>query len=789
MKQNRHSNIGFCSSFVAWCLCIELSQQTVLGASGIVIDTSWGRTAATLQPVKQVYQIPDTMGKTVGNNLFHSFSSFDLTAGQQARFSGPIGIANVLTRVTGGTESSIDGILSCAIPGANFYFINPAGVVFGSHASVNVSGSFVVTTADYVKLGAGGRFDASHPANDLLTTEPPSAFGFLAPQAGNSIAGVTFHGSQLLLNQLTDNSGKTLTVAAGSITADQAAKVDAAGGQLQLTAVNSSGELTLKDLNTDSFHDFGDISISGNSHFLSSGDIFGTTGGGGFLIRGRNLTLDGTGSVNGRSIIENASYGGHGKDGEIELSGTLTLDGGSWIYSDSMGESAGDSTGNLNISAKSIQLHNGSVICTTVIMGPGSAGSITLHGIDTLLAAEGSRIFSSADSGRSGDITIKDTKTVTVSNGAKISTTVFESGTVATIEIDAQSVTVDGGIIGADPDNSGAAIGGGNITITGKDVFVRNKGRISSSTDTDGPGGALNISAASCMTIDNSMIDTSAYANGAAGAITITANQLQLHNFGTIDSHSFGVGNGGVVTFNSGNISLDTKSGVFTSSEGTGTAGSIKIGGKTPIASLSLLGESQITSTAGKGTSGNINIHSASGITLQGDSLISVNSTGGDAGTITLTAPDTVLLWNSQVSAQAYLNGGNLVVDPHILGLENSTLRANAIHGNGGKITLTTDFLYSLGIPIAKAITADSQNQSAQPGTVSIRSGTDFAGSLVGLPDGMVSEREKLREGCARKNPKANSFVLRGAGGLPLMPDSLCPNFTLGSAVGDDRVP
>jgi large exoprotein involved in heme utilization and adhesion len=81
--------------------------------------------------------------------------------------------------VTGGSPSTIDGTINCSIAGANFFFINPFGVMFGPNAQVNVSGAFAVTTADYVKLGNGGRFDARNPANDVLTAAPVTAFGFL----------------------------------------------------------------------------------------------------------------------------------------------------------------------------------------------------------------------------------------------------------------------------------------------------------------------------------------------------------------------------------------------------------------------------------------------------------------------------------------------------------------------------------------------------------------------------------------------------------------------------------
>src|SRR5262245_18139379 len=80
------------------------------------------------------FNITADLGKTIGNNLFHSFSQFNLAQGDVATFSGPANIRNVLSRITGNSPSTIDGTLQCTIAGANFFFMNPNGVVFGPHA-------------------------------------------------------------------------------------------------------------------------------------------------------------------------------------------------------------------------------------------------------------------------------------------------------------------------------------------------------------------------------------------------------------------------------------------------------------------------------------------------------------------------------------------------------------------------------------------------------------------------------------------------------------------------------
>ena len=89
-------------------------------------------------------------------------------------------IKNVISRVTGGQASTIDGTFRSTIPGANVYFLNPSGVIFGGNASLDVQGSFHASTADYLKFKDGVKFETGvATANPVLTTATPEGFGFL----------------------------------------------------------------------------------------------------------------------------------------------------------------------------------------------------------------------------------------------------------------------------------------------------------------------------------------------------------------------------------------------------------------------------------------------------------------------------------------------------------------------------------------------------------------------------------------------------------------------------------
>ena len=106
--------------------------------------------------------------------------------GDAANFSNDSGLptSNILSRVTGGDASNIFGsIQTTGFGDASLFLLNPAGVLFGPSASLDIGGSFHVTTADYVQLGEDGRFYASLDQTSVLTIASPVAFGFSGRQS------------------------------------------------------------------------------------------------------------------------------------------------------------------------------------------------------------------------------------------------------------------------------------------------------------------------------------------------------------------------------------------------------------------------------------------------------------------------------------------------------------------------------------------------------------------------------------------------------------------------------
>ena len=132
--------------------------------------------------------------------MFHSFREFGLTNEQIATFLTNPNIQNILTRVTGGNPSQINGLIEVVGGNSNLYIMNPAGVIFGQGASLNVPADFTATTATGIGFN-NGIFNAigdndytnltSNPINFIFNTENPGSIinqGNITVKEGNNIS-------------------------------------------------------------------------------------------------------------------------------------------------------------------------------------------------------------------------------------------------------------------------------------------------------------------------------------------------------------------------------------------------------------------------------------------------------------------------------------------------------------------------------------------------------------------------------------------------------------------------
>src|SRR5215469_3041261 len=310
-----------------------------------------------------------------GPNLFHSFGQFNVPNNNIANFLNDSGLAtsNILGRVTGGNISNIFGtIQTTGFGNANLFMMNPAGFLFGPNATISVGGMVSFTSADYLRLADGARFNASPnaAADALLSVAPVSAFGFL----GSNPGAITVQGSQFTVTPGTGISlvGGNITVQGGTLTAP-------------------SGQINL-------------VSVGKPSHRHVGGEV---TNGAGFVATGFKSL--GAITVSNGSTIDASGIAGTG-----QAAGSVSIRGGQFVMDDSSitdrpaGFAGGNQiNGNIEVTADQVALSNHSTIDTSTQIGSlGTPGNITFN-VNTFSATDSTISTTTGGALSSGAVTIQ----------------------------------------------------------------------------------------------------------------------------------------------------------------------------------------------------------------------------------------------------------------------------------------------------------------------------------------------------------------------------------------------
>ncbi|NBS17471.1 MAG: filamentous hemagglutinin N-terminal domain-containing protein, partial [Gammaproteobacteria bacterium] len=151
--------------------------------------------------------------------------------------------------------SQINGTLRVTPDGghANFYLLNPNGVLFGKGASIDVPGDFHVTTAHFIKFQDGAKY-GSDPVHSRLTSAAPASFGFTSGTKANNIllggkGAIVVDGANLDAT----SSQKSIDLVANKITIENGAKISSQSsggpkdaGDIRLVAAKGDTNVTLK---------------------------------------------------------------------------------------------------------------------------------------------------------------------------------------------------------------------------------------------------------------------------------------------------------------------------------------------------------------------------------------------------------------------------------------------------------------------------------------------------------------------------------------------------------------
>ena len=447
-----------------------------------------------------------TGGTRVGTNLFHSFGDFNVATNHIANFLNNTNqnTTNILSRVNGGNPSNIFGTLqTTGFGAANLFLLNPAGIIFGPTASLNVGGSVHISTADYLRLADGARFNAvAGPADALLTSAPVAAFGFLGPQAPAAIA---VQGSQLIVP-----NGETLSFVGG-----QRGFSDLANGT---SAPNG-------------------VSITDNSRILApEGQI-------NVVSVGRPNSSSG-GNVNLKGNEDRAAFTPTGFRGL----GDITISGGTDLFRASTWlDVSGNSGGNIIIRGGQLQLTNPRILSDTRL---GVGGSIVVDGEDVWLTRSGSidpRFFrignatfqNYPDLGEPSSILIQGSRSIHIERigiGGFVDCAVYPTGPIL---IKAPKIISKGGVFfvggGAIPEVARLEFQGTNISLLGTHITG---GTNQSPVD-------LSIQATNLAKIDSTTVTIFSGSGERGSSISIGGKNIELKNSRLTTGNPMGTGDTG----------------------------------------------------------------------------------------------------------------------------------------------------------------------------------------------------------------------------------------------------
>src|SRR3954447_25373018 len=530
--------------------------------SGLILLSSASaqiRTDGSVGPARSLlgpnFAIGADLGKQVGRNLFHSFSSFNVGQGQTATFSGPAPVNNIIGRVTGGQTSQVDGQVASTIPGANLFLLNPSGWVFGPHATLNVQGSVHVSSTDTLHFADGTRLPTGTPTGSSLTSAPPEAFGFLGGRSG----AITVTGSRL-----TTPVGKDLSLVGGPVRIE-GGQVLAPAGKLHIASAASAGTINLngREAPAQTAPAYGPMTVSGNA-VADVGDPSGRRGGGAVQVRGGAVLVDGStvGATN----------------------------------------SSNQPGGTVSVKADALTLRGGGTLTTSARAG-GDAGAISVQttGATTINGDGTSRLTGissstlTGSSGRAGSVAVASGGELRVTMGGTLGNQTNGTGRAEPVSVTAPKITVDATGSSA-PSTIGSLVNRGSfgdagpVSVTANAIDLRNRGVINSSTSGAGNAGQVQVTGIgtnSSLTIDGGggpgvagvVSNASERSSGAAGNVTVSMDNIHLLRGGQISSSTYSSGNAGPVTVHANILSADgagrtdSPTGVFSSNANPGSSG------------------------------------------------------------------------------------------------------------------------------------------------------------------------------------------------------------------------
>ncbi|MEG4814973.1 CHAT domain-containing protein [Microcoleus sp. K5-D4] len=617
-----------------------------------------------------------------GTNLFHSFQQFGLKDGQIVNFISEPTIRNILGRVVGGDASYINGLIQVIGGNSNLFLMNPAGIVFGSSAQLNVPGSFLATTATGIGFG-NNWFQAVGVNEYAMLTGTPSILNFATAQPG-AIAN---------FGQLRVPNGQTLALIGGTVFSP--GTLSAPSGQIAIASV--PGENLVR--------------ISQAGHLLSL-EISPSSNLGSASVPLNPLTLSQLltgGSSNATGVTVNS-------DGSVQLTNSdLQIEAGDVAIADTEATGANQ---NLAVSAQTATVsaaHNLTLVnrqlqttgdlklqAGEIVRIRDSVANSFVTDVGGNLTVQGDRQIDIQARNHSQSLLSADGRITLTSNGTVSGDALFRAGSdfsIATLQGSPGNFASAGG---------STIVSGGNVSFgnyAGASLGVQAEGAIAvgdlaiTSASSDRPQLVLTAgnlptpltgnstlapasSSPASIQVGNIAIAGSVFLGAAnsiqAASITSNGGDLALVASGDIAAENL---NTSTLTGNSGNITLYSAGGSINTSANTLNASSIAgNGGSIFLYGANAIATGGITTSSFIGNGGNV--------TLYGEGNISagnIDTSGIKAGEISLLSNlGAIDTGASTLNATGGSGGGNISLNAY------GNIATGNIVSSGGNITLSS---------------------------------------------------------------------------------------------------
>jgi filamentous hemagglutinin family protein len=666
-------------------------------------------------------------GKTVirsSNGTIIDWATFNLNKDEYVKFLQASGNSKILNRINSATPSSIDGRIWS---NGTVYFSNPAGVIFGPNAVLNVGGIYAAAGHISNQDFASGlnRFTDVHGtvsnAGKITTAE-----GGLAALVGERVVNT---------GTITAPHGVIAMVAGNEVTFLER------GGTMSVRVENDAGAASGKD--GAAIENSGTIGADRGSAFMVAGDMYSLavrnapTG----VVRARDIKIEGKGKagVEVAGTLDASNQRGNGKGGSISVTGETVALTGATLDASGQREGGdirvgGEYQGGAGLRSATNTSVDDKTTITADAVGSGNGGRVIVWANDTTHVGGTISANGGAASGDGGFIETSGHLTLDI-RGAKIQARALAAGGKAGLWLmDPTNVDI------ADPtsgdDTTGVTVGGPGTTVTpdGSGPAIVDVNTINAALN---GGTNVTVLTGAVGTDDGNIRVNAAVLKSAGGDATFTlhaANDIQVNS--TITS-----------TVGKLNVDLHANSSALGNDDLDPTSGSVSINAAiaTNGGTFSSSGVNYTQNAGGTiaTTGGAVTINHTGAVAINdtlnaGMGTVAITSTGSTisapgqmiAGDVSLSGMGAVSATQVTSSGTVTFNGGADVTIGAGAGATSLTIGPSL--ANGG-VTITAP-----DVNIAGVIQAGSGGITLQPDTdaktVGINaSGADFSLSLAEL--------------------------------------------------------